>query len=64
MLGLAGVGFLGAMDAASRVETRAEHLLLPLTVATTHRLDNIIEVGLGLFLLSTHNQLNYKNRTK
>ena len=63
MLSLTGVGLLGAVDTVGRMETRAEHLLLSLTVATAHRLDDIIQVD-GLLLLSTHNQLNYKNRTK
>ena len=47
---LAGVGFLGTVDTVGRVETRAKHFLLALTVATTHRLDDIVQID-GLFLL-------------
>ena len=50
MLGLAGIGLLGDMDLAHRVETRSQDLLLTLAVATPHRLDNVIKARF-LFLI-------------
>ena len=51
VFGFAGVGFLGAVDAADRVEAGAEHFLLPLSVTTTHGLDDIIQARFFLFVL-------------
>ena len=54
MLLLAGVGFLGAVDTVGRVKAWAQHLLLPLAVTTTHRLDDIIQTRLLLLILFLH----------
>ena len=43
VLDFAGIGLFGAVHTVSRVETRAEHFLLTLTVATAHGLDDIIK---------------------
>ena len=51
VLGLAGIGFLGAVDAVGRVEARPEDLLLTFTVATTHRLDDVIQARFSFFLI-------------
>ena len=39
----AGVGLFGAVYTVGGMETWAQHLLLTLTVAATHRLDDIIK---------------------
>lgn len=57
MLGFAGIGFLGAMDAVSRVETRAKQFLLALTTATTAGFYQIVEVDREFFLFVLHNGL-------
>ena len=54
VFGFAGVGFFGAVDAVSRVETGAKHFLLALTVATTHGLDDIIQSRFLFFALFLH----------
>ena len=54
MLELAGVGFLGAVDAVGGMETRAEQFLLALTAATTAGLDDIVKIDGLFFLLSFH----------
>ena len=43
MLGLAGVGLFGAVYAVGRMETGAQHFLLALAVAATHRLDDVVK---------------------
>lgn len=50
VLRLAGVGLLGGVDLARGMESRAEQVLLSLTAASTHRLDDIIQAA-GRFLL-------------
>ena len=45
MLGFAGVGFLGAVNAVSGMETWAKDFLLALPVATPHGLDDIVKTG-------------------
>jgi len=54
VLDLAGISLLGAVDTVGRVETGAEHFLLSLTVAASHRLDDIVKIGDLLLLFAFH----------
>lgn len=54
MFGFAGVGFLGAMDAASGVEAWAEEFLFALAAATSAGLDQIGQVDGEFFLFPFH----------
>lgn len=55
MLGFAGIGFLGAVDAVSRVKAGAKQFLLALTAATTAGFYQIVEVDREFFLFVLHN---------
>ena len=64
VLGLAGVGLLGNVDLAHRVEAGAQQFLLALAIAATHSLDDVIKRRciFLLFLFHTdYSMLTHKN---
>lgn len=65
VLGLAGVGLLGDVDLAHRMEAGAQQFLLALTVAATHGLDDVVKRRciflLFPFLHTDYLMLTYKN---
>lgn len=54
VLGLAGIGLLGTVDAVSCVEARAEQFLLSLAIATAHRLDDVVKINDLLLFFPFH----------